>query len=79
MRLTLCATGNWFGGEAVSLQIEYDEAKEFRQAGYVPFTVDGEEYGETREYGRFSFTRVYQAGHEGRTARIFRLSRGDGC
>ena len=26
--------------------------------------VDGVEYGETREYGNFSFTRVYEAGHE---------------
>lgn len=28
--------------------------------------VDGEEYGEVREYGKFSFTRMYQAGHEGK-------------
>lgn len=27
-------------------------------------TVDGVEYGESREYGNFSFTRVYEAGHE---------------
>lgn len=26
--------------------------------------VDGIEYGETREYGNFSFTRIYEAGHE---------------
>lgn len=26
--------------------------------------VDGVQYGETREYGNFSFTRVYEAGHE---------------
>lgn len=26
--------------------------------------MDGVEYGETREYGNFSFTRVYEAGHE---------------
>jgi carboxypeptidase C (cathepsin A) len=26
-------------------------------------TVSGVEYGETREYGNFSFTRVYEAGH----------------
>lgn len=25
---------------------------------------NGVEYGETREYGNFSFTRVYEAGHE---------------
>jgi len=27
-------------------------------------TVNGIEYGETREYGNFSFTRVYESGHE---------------
>jgi hypothetical protein len=26
--------------------------------------VDGVEYGEVREYGNFSFTRIYEAGHE---------------
>ena len=59
-------TGNWFGGEAVSLQINYTESEQFRAAGYQPYLVDGEEYGEVREYGRFSFTRIYQAGHEGK-------------
>lgn len=63
--LTIWGTGNWFGGEAVSEQINYTDAAGFRDAGYQPLMVDGEEYGEVREYGRFSFTRVYQAGHEG--------------
>lgn len=26
--------------------------------------VDGTEYGEVREYGKFSFLRMYEAGHE---------------
>lgn len=55
---------NWFGGEAVSLQLNYTNAKEFRAAGYTPFVVDGVEYGEVREYGNFSFMRIYEAGHE---------------
>ena len=55
---------NWFGGEAVSMEIEYEHAKEFRPAGYVPFMIDGEEYGEVRQYGNFSFLRVYEAGRE---------------
>jgi carboxypeptidase C (cathepsin A) len=55
---------NWFGGEAVSLAVNYTHADNFRAAGYVPFMVDGTEYGETREYGNFSFTRIYEAGHE---------------
>lgn len=55
---------NWFGGEAVSKQINYTYTKQFNAAGYAPMTVDGVEYGETREYGNFSFTRLYEAGHE---------------
>lgn len=26
--------------------------------------VDGTQYGEVREYGKFSFLRIYEAGHE---------------
>lgn len=55
---------NWMGGQAVSLAANYSHAEKFRTAGYVPMIVDGMEYGETREYGNFSFTRVYEAGHE---------------
>ena len=55
---------NWFGGEAISLAANHSDAHRFRSAGYVPFVVDGREFGETRQVGNFSFTRVYQAGHE---------------
>lgn len=55
---------NWFGGEAVSNEIQYIHSQEFAQTGYVPFVVDGTEYGEVRQYGNFSFLRVYEAGHE---------------
>ncbi|KAH8722788.1 Alpha/Beta hydrolase protein [Phaeosphaeriaceae sp. PMI808] len=55
---------NWFGGEAVSLALNFTNAAAFRAAGYTPFLVDGVEYGEVREYGNFSFTRIYEAGHE---------------
>jgi carboxypeptidase C (cathepsin A) len=55
---------NWFGGEAVSLAANFSDAEAFRAAGYTPFLVDGVEYGEVREYGNFSFTRIYEAGHE---------------
>lgn len=55
---------NWFGGEAVSLAVNYTHASKFRASGYTPLNVDGVQYGETREYGNLSFTRVYQAGHE---------------
>lgn len=55
---------NWFGGEAVSNEIRYTHSKEFAKTGYVPFVVDGTEYGEVRQYGNLSFLRVYEAGHE---------------
>lgn len=55
---------NWYGGEAVSKQVNYTYTEQFNAAGYAAMTVDGVQYGETREYGNFSFTRVYEAGHE---------------
>ena len=55
---------NWFGGEAVSLAVNHTGKAEFAAAGYTPFLVDGVEYGETRQHGNFSFTRIYEAGHE---------------
>jgi carboxypeptidase C (cathepsin A) len=55
---------NWFGGQAVSLAVNYTHSEQFRAAGYEPFTVDGVEYGEVRQYGNFSFLRIYEAGHE---------------
>lgn len=55
---------NWFGGEAVSKAINYTHTAEFNAAGYVPFLVDDCEYGEVRQYGNFSFLRIYESGHE---------------
>ena len=52
------------GGQAVSLQVNYTHAAEFRATGYTPYLVDGVEYGEVRQYGNFSFLRIYEAGHE---------------
>ena len=47
--------GNWFGGQAVSLQVNYTHAEQFAAAGYEPFVVDGTEYGEVRQYGNCMF------------------------
>lgn len=55
---------NWFGGEAVSLAVPHKTSAQFQAAGYQPFMVDGVEYGEVRQYGNFSFVRIYEAGHE---------------
>ncbi|KAL1604221.1 hypothetical protein SLS59_004014 [Nothophoma quercina] len=55
---------NWFGGEAISLAVEYTHSKDFSAAGYEAMVVDGTEYGEVRQYGNFSFARIYESGHE---------------
>lgn len=55
---------NWLGGEALSLAAEWSGAEGFRDAGYTNLMVDGVAYGETRQYGKLSFTRVWNAGHE---------------
>jgi hypothetical protein len=44
--------------------MEYTHSQEFRAAGYEAMAVDGTEYGEVRQYGNFSFARVYESGHE---------------
>jgi carboxypeptidase D len=56
---------NWIGGEEVSLAVEYSDSDKFRAAGYADlYTNDTFIGGKIRQYGNFSFTRVYQAGHE---------------
>ena len=54
---------NWFGGEALSLAVKYEHSAHFAEAGYAPMVVNGVEYGVVRQFGNFSFTRVYEAGH----------------
>ncbi|KAK0663744.1 Carboxypeptidase S1-like protein A [Lasiodiplodia hormozganensis] len=54
---------NWMGGEAVSLALEFGGQKEFKAAGYAPLVVDEKEYGLVRQYGNFSFARIYESGH----------------
>ena len=49
----------------MSLALNYSEAAEFKATGYEPFIAgNGTEYGEGRQYGRFSFLRIYESGHE---------------
>ena len=55
---------NWFGGQAISLALNYTYSAEFAAAGYQPLVYGGVEYGEVRQFGNFSFTRVYESGHE---------------
>jgi hypothetical protein len=57
---------NWAGGEASSLAVPYSRKSEFAAAGYAPLLSPegGAHSGFTRQFGNFSFTRVFQAGHE---------------
>ncbi|KAL2865623.1 putative carboxypeptidase S1 [Aspergillus lucknowensis] len=55
----------WNGGEEVSLQVDYSHAEKFRAAGYAPLQTNASYVGgSVRQYGNFSFTRVFEAGHE---------------
>lgn len=72
---------NWLGGEAASLAIPYVGQEDFASAGYAPIVGAGGVGGFVRQYGNFSFSRVFQAGHEGEfsfyiisLAFIFRLN-----
>lgn len=57
---------NWLGGEAISLAAKWRYTREFNNAGYADIetnaTYDG---GYVRQVGKFSFSRVFQAGHAG--------------
>lgn len=56
---------NWIGGEDVSLAVNHAEAPAFRAAGYAPLRTNATYVGgQVRQHGNFSFTRVYEAGHE---------------
>lgn len=55
---------NWIGGEQSSLKVPWSNQDDFKAAGYAPLVISPVHSGGlTRQYGNFSFTRVYQAGH----------------
>lgn len=56
-----------FGGEALSLALNHSDKAAFASAGYAD--LQGASYGaagKVRQHGRLSFTRVFDAGHQGR-------------
>ena len=55
---------NWMGGEATSMATEYVNATVFRSSLYQNLTFGLEAFGQVRQAGKFSFVRVYNAGHE---------------
>ena len=56
------------GAESVSLHVDHSEAEKFRESGYEEISTN-EDYigGLARQYGKFSFSRVFQAGHSGKS------------
>ena len=56
---------SWNGGEAVSLAVEYTRAEKFHAAGYAPLQTNSSYVGgRVRQHGNFSFSRVFESGHE---------------
>ncbi|KAL2043728.1 hypothetical protein N7G274_003247 [Stereocaulon virgatum] len=56
---------NWIGGEEVSLAVDYNQKDAFHSAGYTNITTNSSYVGGlVRQHGNFSFSRVFQAGHE---------------
>jgi Serine carboxypeptidase len=51
---------SWVGGEEVSLAIDYTGSDQFRSAGYTAIQTNSSYVGgQVRQYGNFSFSRVY--------------------
>lgn len=55
---------SWVGGEEASLAVPWNRTSEFADAGYMPLVTGDTVAGMTRQVGRYSFSRVFQAGHE---------------
>jgi len=54
---------NWFGGEAVSLAVDWNGKQRFNNAGYTDFIASNATYGQVRQAGNLAFVRVYRSGH----------------
>jgi len=54
---------NWRGGEAWTAATRWSGKKEFNDAEYEVWNVNGVGAGEMRQYGNLHFLRVYEAGH----------------
>lgn len=54
---------NWLGNEAWVRQLEYSGSKGISSAEVVPWVVNGKEAGTKFNYDKFTFLRVYEAGH----------------
>lgn len=58
---------NWYGGEALSLAIDSDTQSSFSEAGYADIQTNASYVGgKVRQHGNLTFSRVFDAGHEGK-------------
>lgn len=56
----------WLGMEKLSLAANWTGANAFRDAGYADIHTNGSyKGGVVRQHGSLSFSRVFQAGHDG--------------
>ncbi|PKS10615.1 hypothetical protein jhhlp_002370 [Lomentospora prolificans] len=55
--------GNWFGGEAISLALNYTQSTFFRATPYKSLLSGEVESGKVREFGNLSFAVVHESGH----------------
>lgn len=54
------------GAESISLDLDYDNAENFRESGYEEISTNKDYIGGlARQYGGLSFSRVFLAGHSG--------------
>jgi hypothetical protein len=66
---------NWLGGEAISLAIKSSSTSNFAAASYAEIsTNDSYVGGLVRQHSNLSFSRVYQAGHEGKQISVYQGS-----
>lgn len=55
---------NWMGGEAVALAAKYKHAEKFKGAKYESLQTNASYVGGmVKQFGGFSFSRVFEAGH----------------
>lgn len=65
---------NWLGGEAISLAIDSTISSDFVATRYANIQTNSTYVGGlVRQYGNLSFSRVFQAGHEGKITSIYDL------
>lgn len=63
------------GGEQISLAIQSSSSARFRAAGYASIsTNDSYVGGVVRQHGNLSFSRVFDAGHQGMLRSLFSLT-----